>query len=59
MNIKVRIKTSYGRDLIYPECDKSKYFAAIAKKKTLDKTDIQNIKNLGFEVIVVAAQQSL
>lgn len=59
MNIKVRIKNIYGNDLIYPVCDKAKYFAAIAKKKTFSKDDIQNIKKLGFEVNVVVAQQSL
>ena len=65
MNIKVEIKNSYGRDLIYPVCENAKLFAQLVGQKTLgDIADqksysegiIDLIKKLGFEVEVVTTQ---
>ena len=52
--ITVEIKNVYGKDLIYPVCEKAKKFALIADAKTLARVDISNIKYLGFEVVVQA-----
>ena len=49
MKIQYRIKSVYGKDLIYPACDKSKTFAAMMQKKTLNGDDLMMIKSLGFE----------
>ena len=50
MKVTVEIKEVYGKELIYPVCEKAQTFAMLAKKKTLDRNDIQKIKFLGFEV---------
>ena len=51
MKIQVQLKQSYGRDLIYPVCDKAKAFAALVGQKTLTDQDIKIItKSLGFEL---------
>ena len=53
--IQVKIKNVYGNELIYPACKASEAFARIAKKKTLDTYDLNNIRELGFEVKVINA----
>lgn len=52
MEILVEIKTVYGRELIYPLCDKALLLAELAGKKTLDRTDLAIIQRLGFQVNV-------
>lgn len=52
MEITVRIKSVYGRELIYPVCEKAKLFALLCHKRTLDRSDIDRIKALGFLVAV-------
>jgi hypothetical protein len=51
--IKVRIASSYGKELIYPVCEKAELFAKIARAKSLTRNDIDHIKALGFDVEVV------
>lgn len=53
MNIQVQVKTIYGNQTIYPICDKAKTFAKMLRQTTLTMTDVNNIKNLGFEVEVI------
>ena len=48
MILKVRIKTVYGNDLIYPVNEVAMIFASLVGKKTFDLGDIENIKKLGF-----------
>lgn len=54
MAIKVKIKTVYGNDLIYPVCEHAKNFARLAGTKTLAQRDIAIIKALGFGIAVEA-----
>jgi hypothetical protein len=43
----------YGRQVVYPVCDKAKVFAAIADTKTLTETNLRRIKKLGYEIHVI------
>lgn len=57
--IKVRITSKYGKELIYPASDKAELFAKIAGAKTLTRSNIAHIKELGFDVEVVPEVTSL
>lgn len=50
--IIVEIKNVYGKDLIYPVCEKAKKFALLTNTKTFARADVSNIKYLGFNVVV-------
>lgn len=52
MIITVQIKSNYGKEAIYPVCQKALSFAAIAGKQTLSRNDIAHIKDIGFTVNV-------
>lgn len=52
MKITVKIKSVYGRPLIYPVCDMAKVFASFTRTKCLTKAQIEVIKALGYEVEV-------
>ena len=57
MSIKVKIKTVYGEERIYPICDKANAFASIAGTKTLTQQTIDQVKTLGYEIEI--EQQTL
>ena len=50
MKIIVSKKSVYGKDLIYPICDKAKLFALISDKVTLSPKVINLIKKLGYQI---------
>jgi hypothetical protein len=50
--VVVSLRTVYGNQLIYPSCENAHRFANIARSKTLSSSAIQDIKVLGFEVVV-------
>lgn len=50
--IKVQIKSVFGRDVIYPACEKSEGFCKLIGQKSLTEGQIQQIKALGYEVQV-------
>ena len=47
----VEFRSVYGNETIYPVNYEAERFAAIAGKKTLSRTDLMNIKALGFSVV--------
>ncbi len=52
MEILVSVKSVYGQELIYPICDKAKLFAAMTNTKTLTKSTVNYIKQLGYKIII-------
>jgi len=50
----VTIKTVYGNDLIYPSNQTAFLFLQLTGKKTFTYTEIETIKNLGYEVQISA-----
>lgn len=48
--IEVEVRSVYGKTLIYPKNEAAQIFAHIAGKKTLDRSDLNLIRALGFEV---------
>lgn len=52
MEITVRIKNVYGKELIYPVDENAEIFCRLTHTVTLSKYDIQRIKLLGFTVNV-------
>lgn len=52
MNITVEIKSVYGNTTIYPVCEKAKIFAKLVGQKTLTQANINNIKDLGYAIVV-------
>mgnify|MGYP000073547476 CR=1 FL=1 len=50
--IKVKIKSNYGKDLIYPVCEGAFIFARLTDTKTLTSYAIANIKALGYAIEV-------
>lgn len=53
MNIKVEIKSVYGRDTVYPACPDARRFADIAGTKTLCDRTLTIIQELGYGIEVV------
>jgi len=52
MLVYVNEKSVYGNTMVYPACDKAKAFANIAGTKTLTLETIQEIKNLGYDILL-------
>lgn len=50
--IHVRLKTNYGQQQIYPNCESSKTFCKLLDQQTLTPLNVRYIKDLGYEVIV-------
>lgn len=57
--IKIKIKSVYGNDVIYPVCSDARLFSELAGTKTLTKQAIYVIKNLGYTVTVEAPTYEL
>lgn len=53
MKLQVEIKTVYGKDLIYPVCEKSKQLAKLLKTTTLtaEAVNVAKLLNVEFEVV--------
>ena len=50
--IGVIYKSNYGNALFYPNCFISKKFVKLTKTKTLNFSNIKDIKSMGFEIII-------
>ena len=53
IKIKVLIKNVYGNKLVYPICNTGRKFLYLTQSKTLDKTQRDMIKSLGYEFEVM------
>jgi hypothetical protein len=50
--IILKEKSIYGNTLVYPDCVASVLFSRLIGKKTFNGTDIYNIEQLGYKVII-------
>lgn len=55
--VHVRVMDVYGRQVVYPVCDKAKVFATIADTKTLTDTTLRCIRKLGYTIHVIPNNQ--
>ena len=55
--IHVRVMDVYGRQVVYPVCDKAQVFAAIAGTTSLTETTLRCIRKLGHDIHVVPNEQ--
>lgn len=59
MTIQVQIRQAYGRENIYPICEKAKLFAQLVGQKCLTRQDITVIKQLGYTIEIIENKISL
>lgn len=50
--IHVKVKTNYGNQTIYPNCESSKTFCQMLDQKTLTPLNIKYIRELGYQLII-------
>lgn len=51
LTITIQIKQVYGRDTIYPVCEKAQIFAAMVGQKTLTHANLCSIEALGYQIV--------
>ena len=49
-SIRVKVKTSYGVERNYPDCELSNQFAMFAGTKTLTEEHLKKIEAMGFKI---------
>jgi hypothetical protein len=57
--VQITIKNVYGSTLYYPANEAAEIFARIAGKKTFKKADLNDMKQLGFQIEFVSAYADL
>lgn len=57
MQIKLQIKSVYGREMTYPACNISRAFAEFAGRETFTIYHLAKIKELGYEFEYINAYQ--
>lgn len=55
--VHVRVMDVYGRQVVYPVCDKAKVFASIADTKTMTDSTLRCIRKLGYTIHVIPNEQ--
>jgi hypothetical protein len=53
MQITIELKSVCGTPRGYPVDDNAKLFTRLTRSRTLDESDIETIRKLGFEVVLV------
>lgn len=54
MELSIEVKNVYGKETIYPKCEKGLLLAQFKGQKTFTESDIKTLKQLGY---TFAAQQ--
>jgi hypothetical protein len=54
MKLTVKVTKVYGNIVVYPMCEQSRIYAAIAGTKTLTPATLELIEQLGHEVVTIA-----
>lgn len=57
--IVVQIKSVYGKETVYPVCQKATLFAKLAQTKTLTSDTLAYIRALGYRIEVKQQEISL
>jgi hypothetical protein len=52
MKITVEIKTLYGKQHIYPVCERGQMVAELIGQKTLTEKQVECLKKMGYEILV-------
>ena len=52
MQIVIQIRSVYGNNLAYPVCKRAHTFARLTGHKTLSRTALYDIEELGYTVMV-------
>lgn len=50
--IHIKVKTNYGQQAIYPDCESSKTLCMMLDQKTLTPLNIKYIRQLGYEIVI-------
>lgn len=56
MEIKVTLGHQYGQRVVHPACDQSRLFCEMVGSKTMPARLIDQIKQLGYRVVVVQTE---
>ncbi len=57
MTLKIKIKSVYGNELIYPACKTAELFSKLLGKKTFNRQNLHWIELLGYTIEQVDAYQ--
>lgn len=50
--IHVLVKTNYGNQTIYPNCESSKTFCKMLDQKTITPLNLKYIRELGYQIVI-------
>jgi len=53
VEIKVTVRSVYGKDAVYPVCDTAHALLALTGRKTFTDADLAAIRRLGYRITVV------
>lgn len=56
MEVKVALKHRYGQRIVVPVCENAQIFCRFARTTTLTPHMIENIKSLGYKIVVVPSE---
>lgn len=57
--IHVLVKTNYGNQTIYPNCESSKTFCKMLDQKTITPLNLKYIRELGYQVVIDAPEVNI
>lgn len=50
MELIMKVKQVYGKDMVYPDCEKSQLLSELLRKKTFDSKELQILAKLGYVI---------
>jgi|LauGreDrversion4_2_1035121.scaffolds.fasta_scaffold93410_4 hypothetical protein len=50
ITVFIKVKSAYGVERVYPDCEITEIFASIAKTTTLSDNDLRAIEKLGYVI---------
>ena len=49
-SISIRPREIYGNKVYYPDCDDSRLFTELTRRKTFNKNDLRVLRELGYSI---------